>query len=192
MGLDMYLERYPKELTVRQYRACDELFELESVRKKEPKYADITLEKWCGIPETDLPSNEEIEKCRKLYVPHPYYWDTAGMFANRSIEEHVGYWRKANQIHNWFVENVQGGEDDCGSYVVSEEQLEELKSLCEQVLEDHSLAGELLPTCSGFFFGDTEYDEWYFNDLQNTLKIINEVLYSTDFTNQQIVYSASW
>jgi hypothetical protein len=24
-----------------------------------------------------------------------------------NIEEEVGYWRKANQIHRWFVENVQ-------------------------------------------------------------------------------------
>ena len=27
-----------------------------------------------------------------------------------------GYWRKANQIHSWFVENVQNGEDNCNEY----------------------------------------------------------------------------
>ncbi len=36
----------------------------------------------------------------------------------------VGYWRKANQIHNWFVKNVQGGVDDCGYYGVTKEKLE--------------------------------------------------------------------
>ena len=30
-----------------------------------------------------------------------------------SLEASVGYWRKANHIHRWFVENVQGGEDEC-------------------------------------------------------------------------------
>ena len=25
------------------------------------------------------------------------------------IEEEVGYWRKANQIHKWFVDNCQDG-----------------------------------------------------------------------------------
>ena len=34
------------------------------------------------------------------------------------IEEEAGYWRKANAIHRWFVENVQKGEDDCRDYYV--------------------------------------------------------------------------
>jgi len=25
------------------------------------------------------------------------------------IEEEVGYWRKANAIHSWFVKNIQNG-----------------------------------------------------------------------------------
>ena len=25
----------------------------------------------------------------------------------------VGYWRKANQIHKWFVDNCQNGRDEC-------------------------------------------------------------------------------
>ena len=29
------------------------------------------------------------------------------------IDEEVGYWRKANAIHKWFVDNVQDGNDDC-------------------------------------------------------------------------------
>jgi len=39
----------------------------------------------------------------------------------------VGYWRKANQIHNWFVQNIQNGNDNCGNYYVSRENLETLK-----------------------------------------------------------------
>lgn len=50
------------------------------------------------------------------------------------IEEQVAYWRKANSIHNWFVEHVQDGEDDCGTYNVSTEQLKELVDACNQVL----------------------------------------------------------
>lgn len=38
----------------------------------------------------------------------------------------IGYWGKANQIHNWFVENIQGGIDDCGDYPVTISQLDEL------------------------------------------------------------------
>ncbi len=32
-----------------------------------------------------------------------------------TIREEVLYWRKANAIHQWFVENVQGGEDHFGT-----------------------------------------------------------------------------
>jgi len=104
-----------------------------------------------------------------------------------SIVEDAGYWRKANQIHKWFVDNVQDGEDNCSEYYVSYEQLQELKALCTKVLADHNLAEELLPTNSGFFFGGTEYDEYYFQDLEETIKIINELDPDSDY-----YYTSSW
>ncbi len=65
------------------------------------------------------------------------------------VEYEVMYWRKANQIHKWFVDNVQDGEDDCGRYLVSKTQLTELIKLCERVLENRSEAKELLPCTTG-------------------------------------------
>jgi hypothetical protein len=47
----------------------------------------------------------------------------------------VGYWRKANAIHSWFVANVQDGKDDCGSYYVTREHLQALKVECMKALE---------------------------------------------------------
>ena len=41
----------------------------------------------------------------------------------------VAYWRKANAIHGWFVDNIQDGVDDQNEYYVSKEKLEELKKL---------------------------------------------------------------
>ena len=111
------------------------------------------------------------------------------------ITEEVGYWRKANQIHNWFVQNVQEGEDDCGEYHVHEEQLEELLGLCKQVLTNNELAEKLLPSQSGFFFGGTEYDEWYFTDLKNTVEIIETLLSERDeygYIGGDIYYQSSW
>jgi len=55
------------------------------------------------------------------------------------IIEEVAYWRKANQIHAWFVKNCQDGQDDCKDYQVSTEQLTELLSLCDRVLEASEL-----------------------------------------------------
>ena len=102
----------------------------------------------------------------------------------------AGYWRKANAIHKWFVDNVQEGEDDCGNYYVGREQLAELRELCQKVLADRSLAAELLPPQSGFSFGGTDIDEYYFADLGQTIKIIDNALTlpeSWDFE-----YHSSW
>ncbi|RLB83158.1 MAG: hypothetical protein DRH15_05655, partial [Deltaproteobacteria bacterium] len=51
----------------------------------------------------------------------------------------VGYWRKANAIHRWFVENVQDGNDDCERYYVPREKLKELKDLCQEVIKKSKL-----------------------------------------------------
>ena len=108
----------------------------------------------------------------------------------RYVVEEVGYWRKANQIHRWFVENVQRGVDDCGSYWVSREKLEELLDLCKQVKANPAKCEELLPTASGFFFGGTEYDEWYYGDIENTIEILEGVLENDD--NDDYEYHSSW
>lgn len=111
------------------------------------------------------------------------------------ITEEVGYWRKSNQIHKWFVDNVQEGEDDCKEYHVDESQLEELLGLCKYVLANKELAEKLLPAQSGFFFGGTEYDEWYFKDLEQTVQIIETLLSERDehgYLGGDIYYQSSW
>ncbi len=110
-------------------------------------------------------------------------------FGGISIDFPMGYWRKVNSVHNWFVENCGGGVDECQNMYVNRQHLEELKSLCEQVLADHSLAEELLPTSAGFFFGSTNFDEYYFKDLAYTVKVIDRCLKSKfDYFE----YQASW
>ncbi len=101
----------------------------------------------------------------------------------------IGYWRKANQIHNWFVENIQGNVDNCATYCVDENSLKELKSLCVEVLRCPEKADEILPTNSGFFFGSQEYDDLYLEDIKRTIEIINYAL-SRDF--DYFAYNSSW
>lgn len=110
-------------------------------------------------------------------------------FAGLSIDVPMGYWRKSNQIHNWFVQNIGDGVDECQKMFVPRDRLEELKDICQKVLDDNSLAEELLPTGEGFFFGSTEYDEYYFGDLAETVKIIDRCL-ASDF--EYFEYQASW
>lgn len=139
------------------------------------------------------------------------------------IEEEVGYWRKANQIHKWFVDNVQNGEDDCKIYYVSKDQLAELLEIVNkvlaasklidsvvangytvkdgqetpnfesgQIIEDATVAQELLPTASGFFFGGTDYDQWYIEDLQNTKSILEPIIARGEEDEGEYYYHSSW
>lgn len=50
------------------------------------------------------------------------------------VIEDIAYWRKANAIHKWFVDNAQNGVDDCKEYYVSAEQLQQLVDICKRVL----------------------------------------------------------
>jgi hypothetical protein len=105
------------------------------------------------------------------------------------IIEEAGYWRKANAIHKWFVDNCQDGVDDCRDAYVGFKELQTLLDLCRIVIIDKSKAEQLLPSTSGFFFGNTEYDEWYYNDIQNTIEILEKALEDKD---GEYYYSSSW
>ena len=137
------------------------------------------------------------------------------------ITEEIAYWRKANQIHSWFVENVQNGNDDCGTYDVTGAQLRDLVDLCKLVLasshlvdgkiqngqklengewvpvlqdgqkiEGKTVAETLLPTSSGFFFGSQDYDEYYYQDLKNTVEQLEPVL--AEDPDGEFTYHSSW
>jgi|694.fasta_scaffold28527_13 hypothetical protein len=113
-------------------------------------------------------------------VEHPHIY----------LEVSVGYWRKQNAIHEWFVTNCQDGVDDCRNSYVGREQLESLLNTCKEVKSDHSKADDLLPTASGFFFGSTEYDEWYFGGIDETIEIIEMALAMPE--EWEFQYHSSW
>jgi hypothetical protein len=108
--------------------------------------------------------------------------------AKRKNDEIAG-WRKFNALHQWFVENLEGV-DNCEYSPVSKEKLEELVKTLEELQKTKNT--ELLPTQSGFFFGSTDYDEWYWNYVERTILILKDILVDFDFENDQLLYSANW
>lgn len=195
MGLDMFLKR-GKKIPKRDFSHIRKLDELVCEYEDElviEAYKDYVIE--CGVN-----------------------------FTWHSFFEEVVYWRKANAIHKWFVDNVQYGEDDCDNYEVSKENIESLLNICKEVLENvkvedgkvengytwspttgkvinyedgrvitnPEVCKKLLPTKEGFFFGATEYNEYYLQDLEYTVKELEKILKEFDFENNYLVYTSSW
>jgi len=184
MGLDMYINKIKrfKNATLKDVYAVDSMISLIDYRKRHPEYKG-SFSDWCGQDEE--PSQEMMDfysaqiKDDEYGYPHCY--------------EQVAYWRKANAIHNWFVKHVQGGEDDCDVHrEITAEDLLSLCNLCMIVKKEPKMAKTLLPTRSGFFFGDTEYDDWYMEDIDNTIEQIEKILEETDFSTEALYYVSSW
>jgi hypothetical protein len=110
------------------------------------------------------------------------------MYLSRNGEQ-IGYWRKANAIHKWFVDNTQDGNDNCQESDVSIEQILVLYNLCKKVIKNPKKHGELLPMQEGFFFGSTEYSDYYLEYVKDTKKILKKCLNNP---LEKYQYQASW
>lgn len=117
-----------------------------------------------------------------------------GEFAGIQIEYPIGYWRKANAIHGWFVNECANGVDDCNKVYVPREKLVELLELCKQVTHEPAMAGDILPPTSGFFFGTYEIDDWYMQDMNYTIQMLEHVLsiVPENDWDWSFIYQASW
>jgi hypothetical protein len=102
------------------------------------------------------------------------------------------YWRKANAIHKWFVDNCQKGVDDCNEYDVEIKQLKELRDICTSILLDHSKAPNILPACEGFFFGSTELDEYFWDEIKRTEAELSAILENPEIMRWNFQYRSSW
>lgn len=107
-------------------------------------------------------------------------------------QELIGYWCKANQIHGWFERNVGAGLiENCKCYPVSEACLEHLVADCKLVLDKPELAKEVLPVTSGLFFGGDTYGEGYFEDVKQTILLIEDILVHLE-GDCELFYRAWW
>lgn len=91
-------------------------------------------------------------------------------------EQYDAYFRKVNFLFKYFED--KGKMVDQYYAFVEPEDVEDIIYKCEQVLKDkdQQKAHELLPTQTGFFFGSTDYDDWYFSDVKDCLKQMKRFL----------------
>ena len=214
----MYLNKYPryKDATADDFVMVDNYI---SWKERGQKY---TFDEWCGGDESKVRTDLIDFYKQKKYTRH-FDWDKDDSFAYDTIFTEIAYWRKANEIHNYFVEYVQHGVDDCRTYDVSKKQLDDLLYKCKEVeriavLEKSKVVngytfengkeipmyedGEvivnaeevaaILPTQGGFFFGSTDYDKYYMEDIKYTIDILEKILEETDFDTEAVCYHSSW
>ena len=218
MGLDSYMYKYPryKDATANDFNMVENYLDW---KKNGQKY---TFREWCGGDESKVRTDLIDFYKQKKYIRH-FDWDKDDSFDYDTIFTEIAYWRKANQIHNYFVNYVQGGNDDCGNYDVSKKQLEDLLYKCKEVkrivvlkkakivngqtfqngkwencyengevIENADEVAAILPTRSGFFFGSTDYDKYYMEDINYTIDVLERVLAETDFDTEAVCYHSSW
>jgi len=168
MGLDMYLFSAPK---------------IEGLELNEILRANIYLLR------LEKENNE-------LYLKVKDYVQQIEEFGHtrKSLLTEVMYWRKANHIHYWFVENVFGGKDESlASSEVTKQQIFNLCRHCDIVLNNETKANEFLPTMSGPFFGSLNYDSFYFEETKRTHDELRKLLISPDFFEKNyLLYQCSW
>ena len=83
----------------------------------------------------------------------------------------VAYFRKVNFLIPFF-----GYEENCSNIEIDKYQVEDLIEACKEVLANHDKASFLLPTQAGFFFGSTDYDDWYFDDVESVKTTFDSIL----------------
>lgn len=120
-----------------------------------------------------------------------------------TITEEVMYWRKDNWIHNWFVRECQEGRDECQRVLVDPLKLLELLMLLNRIIEDPTVAPELLPIAEdGFFFGMyaapgdlTPYEgDWYIDSIKQTAAMLEGLNLEAEVERGRgdFYYHSSW
>lgn len=99
----------------------------------------------------------------------------------------VAYFRKVNFLIPFF-----GYEENCSNIEIDKYQVEDLIEACKEVLANHDKASFLLPTQAGFFFGSTDYDDWYFDDVQNVKEKFEEILADFDRDEDILLMHCWW
>ena len=114
------------------------------------------------------------------------------MYLYEKQTHEVAYWRKANAIHGWIINNA-GVVDDCTPVSLTKQDIIQLRDDCQKVVDEgtEETAMELLPPTEGFFFGGTGIDEWYWDILKETIILLDKAI-DESVDDAMFEYLASW
>lgn len=104
---------------------------------------------------------------------------------NKKTLSEVAYFRKSNWIHGWIVKNIQNDVDNCAYYPFDGEEIGRLCELIKKALETKD--SSILPPTPGFFFGSTEIDSYYWEQLKDDLYKLKDL-----GIDKTYMYHSSW
>ena len=197
MGLDIYFNAKRKNEKLRK-DYDEEYAKYRDVQKRYNDALDKEVEKIKGTTEpnqsdcSDLPKEVE-DRVRAEFENEAFELQRKVDECYDALYSDVAYFRKVNFLLPYF-----NYEENCSEIVIDKCEVEELIEDCERVLaakdadEAESVADELLPTEAGFFFGNTDYDERYFNDVREVADKFTEILDTFDFDENELVMSCWW
>ena len=117
------------------------------------------------------------------------------LYKSVSIDVTVAYWRKANQIHRWFLKLAE--DDQQHTIDIKTTDLRCLYTDILHVLRNKEDAPNILPVMHGFFFGSYNYDDYYFALLDEAKRSLEGVFLIIDALREKkiafdVYYYASW
>lgn len=139
--------------------------------------------------------DNELIYWRKANQIHKFFCDKG-----EEIEEEISYKLKKEDLQelldicNRILKEVitEPGKVKNGAQYNIEKQEWEPVLENGKVIVNKELCEELLPTQDGFFFGSTEYDEYYLEDIQQTKEKLEQIIDNIDYENEDVYYLASW
>jgi hypothetical protein len=129
----------------------------------------------------------DVELAEKLAPIQREYNELHDKIIASDPRTEIAYFRKVNFLMTYF-----SYEGNCEYKLIEKGEVEGLIDRCKKVLDNHKLADELLPTTSGFFFGDTNYDQWYFHDVENVRRAFEGMLENVDWETEAVEMYCWW
>lgn len=176
MGLDIFFSRFRRDKYAEYKTKC------EKANKDFKEYEDTLAKKYKDIP-YNLWSAADQAEYQERYNALP---------REENYGKEVGYFRKVNFLLPFF-----GYEENCEDKEISLDEVKELAERCTKVLmhkgeDDEYHAKQLLPTQEGFFFGSTEYGDYYYDDVKEVGEWAIKVVEETDAEKDIIIMHCWW
>ena len=184
MGLDMYLNRktYVKNWAHHQ----------------EDERHEVTVKRGGQVREDIKPSRvtyitEEVAYWRKANAIHRWFVETCQNGEDDCREAYVTIAQVRDLVTVCkqvlsTVETVDGVINNGTTHYPDGTVVQ--NELPGQVVAQKAIAEKLLPSRGGFFFGNTDYDEYYLSDLKRTVELLEPLL--AEDSDGSLYYHSSW